>query len=240
MSIVHGDGGVPRLRDQHADIKVGSPLALMGLFVEVIRARFRGDNDDTSYVWRPDPVPDPSEDGTPDAPRSLYIEAGDGTDPEARDMRPAVFVNKEDTQLQQVVIGNRSDFDYRTRTERFYMQAIVPISIQCVSDNRGESAVLGDLVWFHLLSASNYIRSEFGINHIAAPVLGATRIFRRVEGGVDAWTTPVSLAVTIEFHWITKPIAPLLKEVSARLSAAGNGDAMAGAIDVVLRSNRTR
>lgn len=240
MSVIESDNNTPKLKDQHADIAVGSPLALMGLFVEVIRSRFRGDNGDTGFIWRDDPTPLPTEESTPDAPRLLYIEASDTTDPDARDFKPAVFVSKEDTQLRQVVIGDRSDFHTPTRTERFYMQAVVPISVNCVSDSRAESAIIGDLVWFHLLATRNYTRAEFGINDIAAPVLGATRIFRRAETGSDAWSTPISFAVTIEFHWITRPVAPLLKEISARLSARGQGSTTMGAIDVVLRSPRSR
>jgi hypothetical protein len=166
----------------------------------------------------------------------LYIEAGDGTDPEARDFKPAIFVTKEDTQLRPVVIGDRSNFDRQTRTERFYIQAVIPVSIQVVTDSRAESAMIADLVWFHLLATRNYVRAEFGILDIAPPILGATRIFRRTGEGQDSWSTPISFAVTIEFHWITKPIAPLLKEISARLTAQGNGSATLGAINVVLRN----
>ena len=240
MPLIESDNNTPRLKDQHASIAVGSPLAVLGLFVEVIRARFRPPNDDTEYVWRDDPTPVSNEDGTIDAPRFLYIEAGDGTDPEGRDVRPAIFVDKEETVLTQVVIGNRSNFDRQTRTERFYMQASIPITVRCVSDNRGESSILADYVWFHIASASNYIRSEFGINHIAAPVLSPTKIFRRSEGGVDVWNTSVAFAATIEFHWITKPIAPLLKEVRSVLTLNGNGDPTTGAIETVLRTRRTR
>jgi len=237
---IESDEGRARLASQHADITVGSPLAVIGLFVEVIRARFVPPNDDTSYVWRDDPTPLASEENDQNAPRLLYIESGNVTDPEARDFKPAIYVDKEDTQLRQVVIGNRSDFDMRTRTERFYMQAVIPVTINCISDNRGESMIIGDLVWFHLLSVQNYVRATFGINNIAEPILGATRMFRRSGAAVDAWTTPISFAVTIEFHWITRPVAPLLKEVSARLSAYGAGDATAGAIEVAMRTTRTR
>ena len=237
---IESDEGRAKLAAQHKDIRVGSPLALIGLFVSVIRARFQPPNDDTSYIWRSDPVPHGDETGDESAPRLLYIESGDLTDPEARDLKPAVFVTKEDTQLRQVVIGNRSDFDMHTRTERFYMQAVVPMTVNCVSDNRGESMIIGDLVWFHLVSTMNYVRSSFGLNHIAEPVLGATRLFRRSAGGTDTWATPISFAVTIEFHWITRPIAPLLKEVAAHLTVVGEGDATVGAIDVALRTTRTR
>lgn len=239
-TILESDGGAPRLKDQLSDIKTGSPLALLGLFVEVVRVRFKEPNTDTGYVWRPDPTPLNTEESTEDEPRFLYVESSDVNDPEARDMRPAIFVTKGETQLQQLVIGNRSDIDHRTRTERFYMPAVIPITLSCVSENRGESAIIADHAWFHIASATNYIRALFGINHIAPPMLGPTNLFRRNEGGPDLYMTMVSFAVTVEFHWITRPIAPLLKEVLSNLTVVGGGDAMIGAMSIALRTSRTR
>lgn len=239
-NIIESDGGNARIKDQHDDIRIGSPLAILGMFVLVVRARFQAPNDDTGYIWRADPTPLQSEESTLDAPRTLYIESGDVADPDARDVKPAIFITKGDTQLRQVVIGNRSAIHTPTRTERFYMQAVIPITIQCISDNRGESMILGDLTWFHIASAKNYIRAEFGLNDIADPILGATQLFRYSGGSAEAYLTPVSFAVTIEFHWITRPIAPMLKEISARLATIGGGDATTGAIDLALRTNRTR
>lgn len=236
----HGDHGTARVEGQNDQIKIGSPLAVLGLFVEIVRARFREPNTDTGYVWRSDPTPLDTEENTPEAPRFLYIEAGEVSDPEARDMRPAVFVAKGESQLSQDIIGNRSTFDRQTRTERFRAPARIPMQLACVSENRAESAILGDHVWFHIASSTNYARAEFGINHISLPSLSGTSLVRRSEAGPDVYQTMVSFDITIEFHWITRPVAPLLKEVRSHLLVAGEGDAAIGALAVTQRMTRTR
>jgi len=229
---------IPKASHQLDEIRIGSPLAIVGLMLEVVRARFSPPNLDTGYVWRADPTPAENEESTVDSPRTLYIESAYTEDPEARDLKPAILIDKEDTALQKLVIGNRADIDRRTRRESFWAMAQIPIAISCVSGNRGESAQLADFVWMHIAASTNYIRSGFSIHEITPPVLGRTQVFRRSAGGIDAWNTPISFALQVEFLWVTEPIAPLLQQIRSSLELKGDGDATAGAIESVLKSQR--
>jgi hypothetical protein len=240
MSSVQSDGGFPKVEGQAPDVFYGSPLALVGLFTEVIRARFRGSNNHTPWIWLEDPTPEDSEQNTPEAPRRLYVESQLSDDPEARTFNPAVLVDKEETRLLKPVVGNRAGLRLTDRLEGFFALAVIPMSVICLSTQRGESANLADHVWMHITACQNLVRSTFGIHEISPATLGRTQVFRRTEGTPDRWNTPIMFEVQIAFRWLTRPIAPLLQEVHTKLELAGNGDSGAGAIRLAQISTRRR
>lgn len=235
MSRFEAENHLPKAAGQHADIFYGSPMALVGLFVEVVRARYRADSAEAlPWRWKDDPTPDVDEDNQPTVnggvPRTLYIESAFVDDPEARNYRPAILVDKGDTRLTKPVLGNRSGYVRHDGTETFYAPAAIPIEIQCISEKRGESGQLGDFTWFHLAACQALIRAESGVHDISPPVLGKTEPFRRTEGNKEAWMTPISFDIIVEYRWKTRPIAPLLQSVVSRLRARGDGDVTEGAI----------
>lgn len=232
-----------KAQGQHPDIFYGSPLAVVGLFVEVIRARFKGDNAIAlPWYWDDDPTPDPNETGEPSTEtsevtggpgmgRKIYVESAYTSNNEARNYRPAVLVDKDTTQLLKPVIGNRAAWLPKEGLEVYYAIAQIPIEVMCLSEERGESAQIADFVWFHLVACTNLIREEFGIHDISPPVIGKTTPFRRTEGNKDSsWNTPIEFNVMVEYRWKTQPIAPLLESVAINLRARGEGDAETGAI----------
>lgn len=235
---------LPKAAGQSSDIFYGSPLALVGLFVEVIRTRFRGGNEAAlPWYWNNNPTPDIDETGEtsletsqvvdgPGVPRKIYIESAYTSNTEARNVKPAIFVDKAPTRLMKPVIGNRAAYNPKDGFEYFYALASVPIEVTCLSEERGESAQIGDFVWFHLMACQQLIRYEFGIHDISPMTLGKTEPFKRTEGNKTAWSTPVMFEVQIEYRWKTLPIAPLLAAVKQTLYLAGNGDSTAGAVAV--------
>lgn len=241
MGKAESELGFAKVDGQHADVFYGSPLALVGVFVEVIRARFRGGNaEGLPWVWREDPTPDHATQNAEAGGATLYVESQLNDDPESRSHRPAVLVDKEDTRLQKFVVGNRAGVRMTDRLEGFIALGIVPISVMCLSTSRGESAQLGDHVWFHLASGQNLIRETFNIHELTPPVLGKTQPYRRSESENDTWMTPIAFEAQVMFRWITRPIAPLLQEVRSTLTVRGDGDAVLGAITTASYSKRRR
>jgi hypothetical protein len=207
----------PRLPEQQADVHIGSPIALEALMTEIVRERFRPGNG-LAWVYADNATPLATEANDPDAPRRIVIEPSFNINDELRNTRPAIFVEKGETQAQKVAVNNFVGQELKSGTKGFYALSTVPVDIEAVSDTKGESALLADLVWFYLLAGRESIRATFGIHDVSEPLLGRTTPF---DSDKTAWSTKVSLTLQVEFRWWTVPISPLLREIVVRFQQSG-------------------
>lgn len=205
--------------DAHPTVFPGDPLAVIGVFVALLRSRYTGDNQGrTDYYWDQDPTPAETETGESDHPRKLVIESQYLQDPIARDVTPGLFVERGDLAFQSVALGNRGDHDRRTGQDFYYIQGVMPISVLCVSKRRGESMQLGSTIGFFLTASMTGLREVFGFQDVKPPVVGGTQVYRRSQNDIESWVTPVNLQVTCKYLWIETPIAPKLREIRSTLS----------------------
>lgn len=202
----------PRMAGQQADIAVGSPLAIVALFSEIIRERFRPENG-LAWVWNENSTPTASEANTEDAPRRIVIEPAFNETLEVRNFRPAIYIDKGETAAGKVALGNFAGQQLKTGLRGFYALGTSPIDIEVVSDSKGESAILADIVWFYVLAGRDLIRSTFGIHEITPPILGKTVPF---EGDKGQWSTHISFEIQFDLRWTTLPISPLLEDILVR------------------------
>jgi len=212
---------VPRIPGQQADIAVGSPLAIVALFTEIVRERFRPGNG-LAWAWDENSTPKEPEENTEDEPRRIVIEPGFNENTEVRNYRPAIYIDKGETAAGKVAIGNFVGQQLHTGLRAFYALGTAPIDIEVVSDVKGESAILGDLVWFYILAGRDLIRSTFGIHELTPPILGKTVPF---DGDKGQWSTHISFEVQFDLRWTTLPISPLLADIVVRYRASGSGSA---------------
>jgi hypothetical protein len=178
----------PRIAGQQADIAVGSPLAIVALFSEIVRERFRPGNG-LAWAWSENSTPGQAEENTEDEPRRIVIEPAFNENLEVRNFRPAIYIDKGETAAGKVALGNFVGQQLRTGLRGFYALGTSPIDIEVVSDSKGESAILADIVWFYILAGRDLIRSTFGIHEITPPILGKTVPF---EGDKGQWSTHIS------------------------------------------------
>ena len=219
MSYFNSHLGTPRIEGQHPDIYPGSPAALIAVFVDIVRARFTGDNAyQLPYYWDPDPTPEEIEDNSEDKPRKIIIEDQYTQDPDARDPLPAIFIDRGTIQYQKIVLGNRGAYDIPTSAQEFVCHGITPISVLCVAKEKGESANLADIVSFYLIGSMNSIREYFGIQDITMPIVESTQVYRRTSNAIETWVTPVNIQITCKYIWREIPIAPKLKEIAIKFS----------------------
>ncbi len=213
---------LPRIAGQQADIAVGSPLAIVALFTEIVRERFRPDNG-LSWVWSENPTPQKTEENTEDAPRKILIEPAFNENLEVRNYRPAIYIDKGETAAGKVAIGNFVGQQLKSGLRGFYALGTTPIDIEVVSDLKGESAILGDITWFYILAGREQIRATFGLHELTPPILGKTVPF---EGDKGQWSTHITFEVQFDLRWTTLPISPLLKDIVVRFrdSAEPNPD----------------
>lgn len=216
--------GSTRLEGQHPDVFPGSPLALIAILVEVLRERFRGDNArGLPFYWEDDPTQRLDEEHTDDSPRKISIESQYLQHPDGRDFRPALLVERGETVFQQLVMGNRAEHDIPTSADLYVTRGITPMSVQCVSTTRGESANLGDIVGFYLLATQRPIIDAFGLVDLSSPVISATQVWQHSPSDTPEWSTTVTLQVTAKYIWRTIEIAPKLREISATLKGINAG-----------------
>jgi len=203
---------LPRIAGQQADIAVGSPLALVALFAEIVRERFRPGNG-LAWVWDENSTPQKTEENTEDQPRRIVIEPGFNENLEVRNFRPAIYIDKGETAAGKVAIGNFVGQKLSTGFRAFYALGTAPMDIEVVSDSKGESAILGDLVWFYILAGREQIRASFDLHELTPPILGKTVPF---EGDKGQWSTHISFEVQFNLRWSTMPVGPLLEDIMVR------------------------
>jgi hypothetical protein len=203
---------VPRIPGQHADIAVGSPLAIVALFTEIVRERFRVGND-LAWAWSENSTPQVSEENTEDQPRRIVIEPAFNENTEVRNFRPAIYVDKGETAAGKVALGNFVGQHLPSGFRAFYALGTIPIDIEVVSDAKGESAILADITWFYILAGRDLIRSSFGLHELTPPILGRTVPF---DGDKGQWSTHITFEIQFDLRWTTLPISPLLEDIVIR------------------------
>lgn len=191
----------------HAMIVDGSPLAIIGIFVAVLRERFALNNGPTEYTWYDD-----------QNKTTLIIESAFEDANTERGKRPAIFIDKDQSVYGKLIIGDRAGLTIKNVKDFQWTLSTVPILIDCVASRRGESAILGDIVQWSLHASSDAIQAAFALHDMTPPTLGRTVPY---EGDKESWSTPVTFQVQYNVRWTTVPIAPLLQQIAMRITDKG-------------------
>ena len=194
---------------QHVSIRPGSKLAVLGVFVEIIRRRFARDivGEDFQWSWDPDIKV-----------TRLAVESAFNEDKTHRNFRPAVYVDCDDQTMGRVVLGDRVGVNFKKGIEGFWNLQSVPILIECVTGKRAESAVLGDVVGVFLQASSDLIQGKFGFHNMTPVTVGRTQPAQRDK---DQWVTSVTFVVQFPQRWTNTATAPLLRELELAISRSG-------------------
>ena len=193
---------------QQVTIRPGSKLAVLGVFVEVVRRRFNSANVPDDFQWRWDP----------DIKKTrLAVESAFNEDQDHRNFRPAVHVDCDDQTMGRPVLGDRVGLDFKTGLEGFWNLQSIPILIECIAGKRAESAILGDTVGVFLHASSDLIQAKFGFHDMTPVTVGRTQPMPRDK---DQWVTAVTFVVQFPLRWTNKPTAPLLQELEMDIASS--------------------
>jgi hypothetical protein len=186
----------------------GSPLAIIGIFVSILRERFSEANSPRkdTWIWNDDPNLS-----------TITIESALEDNSTLRDKHPAIFVDKDQSTYGRVVIGDRAHHQLRNSQDVQWTLSTVPLIIECVATRKGESAVLGDIVQWTLHAASDVIQKTFAFHDMTPITLGRTSPY---EMDSECWNTPISFTVQYNVVWTYVPIKPLLQQIAYRIQAA--------------------
>lgn len=196
---------------QHSYVNISSPLTLIGIFVEVIREFFRETtvvNPEVLWHWTEDLKTTP-----------LFIESAANIHMEARNTRPGVWVDQEQTVFARVVVGDQDQLpEYRPGALRcYYAMVETDIAIDCTAGDKGESIMLASMVHHFLHMSSRVIMEWFGLRDISPIIMGRTTPF---DKDVKLMTTPLQFRVGYEARWMTRPTLPILQSIAARIGDA--------------------
>jgi len=194
---------------QQASIRPGSKLAVLGVFVEIIRRRFAVGVVDEDFQWRWDPDIKVTR---------LAVESAFNEDKTHRNFRPAVYVDCDDQTMGRVVLGDRVGLNLKSGFEGFWNLQSVPILIECVAGKRAESAALGDIVGIFIQASSDLIQAKFGFHDMTPVTVSRTQPAARDK---DQWTTSVTFVTQFPQRWTNAPTAPLLRSVELDILRSG-------------------
>jgi hypothetical protein len=251
---------LPREADEHETIAVGSPLAVIGLFVLALQHRFspssvgsvglQGSNPELRdpvswedeeeveplpWIWTGDLRPaDECVPGNAGAPRPIYIGPAFEKNKGARNYRPALFVDRGTVTIQKLAINNEAGRHLQSGLQAYGSIAKVPIEIECVSESYADCSILADTVWFYILSCRNVLSAAFGFHQIVEPVLAKTL---PSEEDKQVFHTQIYCDVELVLRWSTRPIKPLINDVVLRVGKMGSPDE--ALVDIVLRESRS-
>lgn len=205
-------GVVAPEQPQQLNIRPGSSLAVLGVFVEVIRRRF---SIPTGFPWPWD---------NDIKKTKIAIESAFNEDKEHRDFRPAIYVDRDDMVLGRTVVGDFAGQQLSSGLKAFWSLITVPILIECVAAKKGESAVIADLVAVFLQASSDLIQAKFAFHEMTPVTVGRSQPYPRDK---QQWVTSVTFSVQYDLRWTNRPTGPLLQEIEAAIGAANVEDATA-------------
>lgn len=191
----------PHEAQDRTRIAAGSPLAVLGIFLEALRERFAEGNG-LPYVWRPDVQ-------TTD----ILIEAGYNVETEARDTGVAIYVNRLNTVPQSIAIGDRVGVHLPDHYEGFTCMMASTISIDCVANDQGHSALLADIVQHFLMAGKQIFEGYYGLHDVSLAAMEQTLPFSHDQ---EKFSTTVTFGVQYQARWSTVKIRPLLQGISIR------------------------
>ena len=200
------------MSENHSLVLAKSPLEILGLFLTVLRARFTGNDDSFPWAW-----------SSEDSETSIFIEVGSGDESGSKDVRPAVYVDRGPVVFPKVVIGDFAGGELHSGAKAFYTAATGQIVIDCVSKNRGESAVLGELVQSFLLMTSDIILRTYSLRDMTPVTLGGTEVWEKDD---RLFNTRVTSQISYDVKWGITPAAGKVAEVVAKVINA-QGDPLA-------------
>ncbi len=199
--------------DQAVMVRPGSGLAVVGMFVEIIRKRFLVAMD-LPWIWYSD-VKEGLE-------KAIAIESAYNEDTEQRNFRAAIYVDRDEQTIGRTVIGDFAGQHIPTSLRGFWALETVPILIECVAAKKAESAILADIVGVFLHASSDLIQSKFGLHEMTPIVRGRTQPFPRDK---TQFITPITFSTQFNLRWTNKPTAPLLQQIVTDISVSGFEDA---------------
>lgn len=200
---------------QKSVIRPGSRLAVLGVFVEIVRLRFSSEDLVTEFPWRWSPDPNQS---------NLQVESAFNEDVASKNKRPAVILDIDEQVTSRSVLGDMAGMRLTDDTTGYFHLRTTPILVECVASKKVESASIADLVDVFLLASNRLIQAKFGFHDMTPTTVGRTQPSPRDK---NEFVTPVTFTVQAPVRYTNVPLAPLLAQVDLSVARSGASSPMA-------------
>lgn len=181
-----------------------STLDLVGAYVACIRDRFT--NTEPRFPWKWDPDSNLAR---------IFIDAGAVDTYENRDSRPSILVDRSSVIYQKLHVGDTADFSMTQGWRDYHCLGAGQISIDCISKNRGESSLLGDVVATHVLMSKDIFRAILPIRDMTPVTLGNTQPWEKDD---RVFVTRVTSEFTHDLSWRMEPFSTRLDRIRLLLT----------------------
>lgn len=193
---------------QHAYINISTPMTLIGIFVAILRERFLAatpSDPELKWHWADDLKA-----------TEVFIESGFNEQMEARNTRPGIWVDRDQTSYGQVVLGNQDRIPELMRSSQkyYYTTAETDMIIDCTSKDRGESMMIGSIVQDFIQMSSRIIQAYFGLRDMSPIALNRTVPHEKDR---ELMVSQIQFRVYYEARWDTLPINPVLHGINMKL-----------------------
>jgi len=186
-------------------VPIKSPLALTGVFLDILRGRFKPEYN-LGWAWYP------GDEGR--ANSTVHIEAGGNRHTEDFSRRPAVYVIRNPINFSQAVIGDRFLNTDKTGDQLFYCIAQTGFTINVEAEESGEAEMIADIVLSTLMMGADEIEHFFLFKKLG-PFALSSEI--RMREDTEVYMISIQFGLSYECRWATSPVRPLLKESLAKL-----------------------
>lgn len=189
-------------------IAVKSPLALVGVFLCILRERF-----DVSQGLEWDYRGDSSILAAADDERNsseIHIEAGKNIDTEDYGRRPAIYINRGPISISQPAIGDLLDSNPKIAKKIFYAIAQTNFTFSIEAELPAEAENIADIVLSTLLMGSDIIEATFQFRKLGPFALSSRGTMRQ---DTEIHQINVNMGLSYDMRWTTLDIGPLMKEV---------------------------
>lgn len=193
-------------------IFIHSPLSMLSKFVLFLQERFSQNNLPWKY-------------SNDENETDVFIHTEYNTPQETANAYPRISVGRGSFVHQhKVVQGDLGDPQpklMKRGIHHHWSMCNGDISIQCISEKRGEGSILGDIVQSAIGMSRTEICKQFGLHEISSINFQATQPYERDQ---DKWRAPIQFRIKFAQRWLSMPIAPELSSITLRSDAISSSD----------------
>ncbi len=186
--------------EKHPLVGDKTSIDVIGLFVAIIRERFAFNGAEFPWKW------DSNE-----TLSKIFIDAGGVDTYGNNDARPGIFIDRSSIVYSKVAVNNMADYNLRNSDRTYVCKATGSVAIDCVSKNRGESSILGDLCATHLVMSDDLFRRVYNFQDIGPVSLGNTQPWEKDD---RVFVSRVECEFTHDVFWTYAPASVRIERIN--------------------------
>jgi hypothetical protein len=176
-----------------------SSIDIIGMFLAIIRDRFSNNPVNFPWQWSQD-----------ETISRIFIDAGGVENYSNNDARPAIFIDRSNIVYRKIAMNELADYSLRDSRKTYISKGVGEVYLDCVSKNRGESSLLGDICSTHLLMSDDIFRALYSFQDIGPVNLGVAQPWDKDD---RVFVTRVGCEFSYDISWTSTRIGDRLERI---------------------------